>query len=290
MIELSPAQAARAVASTGSFVPEPPGPAALAPHIIVRGGVGRWWADRPATPRALAVRSADHCLLRGDPRVLDPLRLAPLDGAYVDAPDRFLPLLGAAFRRLTPWERMVYVLSETSPELSALPRTRSGLTVRQLSPSDSPAITGAGSDLDWIAAPWGGPHRLLAGGHAWGAFDAERRLLALAATYFLGSRYADLGVATLQSHRRLGLARACVAGLCRDLGTRGVTPTWTAGRSNTASRGLAWTSGFRLHRELVHYYVDTPVASAQSGAEQLPDVPHHPRTAERPVERAGEMP
>ncbi|WP_432093239.1 GNAT family N-acetyltransferase [Streptomyces sp. bgisy100] len=290
MIELSPAQAARAVASTGSFVPEPPGPAALAPHIIVRGGAGRWWADRLATPRALAVRSADHCLLRGDPRVFDPLLLAPLDGTYVDAPDRFLPLLGAAFRRLTPWERMVYVLSETSPELSELPVPPSGLTVRRLGPADSSAILGAGSDLDWIAAPWGSAHRLLAGGHAWGAFDAGRRLLALAATYFLGSRYADLGVATLQSHRRLGLARACVAGLCRDLGARGLTPTWTAGRSNTASRGLAWTSGFRLHRELVHYYVDTPVAADTSGAQHLPGVPRHPRTVERPVEPAGETP
>ncbi|MDF3289672.1 hypothetical protein [Streptomyces silvisoli] len=75
----------------------------------------------------MAVRCADHCLLRGDPRVCTPTGLAPLAGAYIDAPQRFLPVLGAAFRWLTPWERMVYLREEPAPRVAA----PAGVTVRR---------------------------------------------------------------------------------------------------------------------------------------------------------------
>ncbi|MEV0410723.1 hypothetical protein AB0I68_07900 [Streptomyces sp. NPDC050448] len=78
-----------------------PGVAALPEHVLATGN-GRWWADRAADPRAVAVSSGDHVLLRGDPGVLSPDTLAPFAGCYIEAPARFLPVLGGAFARVDP--------------------------------------------------------------------------------------------------------------------------------------------------------------------------------------------
>jgi hypothetical protein len=44
--------------------------------------------------------------LRGSPEHLTPTVLVPLAHTCIDAPARFLPLLGTAFETLTLWERM----------------------------------------------------------------------------------------------------------------------------------------------------------------------------------------
>ncbi|WP_269859122.1 GNAT family N-acetyltransferase [Streptomyces sp. RPT161] len=254
MFALSHGRATRAVAASEWFGAEQPGPSALAWHVLATGN-GGWWADRPYDARALAVRCADHCLLRGDPRVCTPTGLAPLAGAYIDAPQRFLPLLGAAFRRLTPWERMVYLREEPAPRVAA----PAGVTVRRLTAADG-FLLAVEPDLAWLAEPWRGPRQLAGRGLLWGAI-AEGRLVSVAGTYFLGSRHADVGVATAPAHRRRGLALACVAGLCSDIDSAGLAASWTVARDNPASRSLAWRAGFRLRRELVHYFVDSAVGA-----------------------------
>ncbi|WP_324290827.1 GNAT family N-acetyltransferase [Streptomyces sp. H27-S2] len=54
-------------------------------------------------------------------------------------------------------------------------------------------------------------------------------------------------------HRRQHLALACVAALCADIAARGRTPSWSCSRDNRPSRLLAWSAGFRLTREYIHY-------------------------------------
>ncbi|ANZ13834.1 FR47-like protein [Streptomyces noursei ATCC 11455] len=249
MIELSPTQA---TAVAHRFAAGPPGAKALAEHALAPGA-GRWWADRPVAPRAVAVACADHLLLRGEPTALAPLALAPFSAHYVQAPARFLPLLGRAFDGLVPWERMGYV--HRVPVLP--PRPPRGVTVRRLLPADAPSVAALGPESAWIHASWGGPEGLAASGHGWAAF-ARGRVLALACTYFRGSAYEDVACLTVPEHRRQRLALACVSALCQDIAARGHTPGWTCSRDNRPSRLLAWTAGFRLEHEYVHYLTGRP--------------------------------
>ncbi|MFI9045475.1 GNAT family N-acetyltransferase [Streptomyces sp. NPDC053427] len=250
MIELSPGQLPPL---PDWFTTGHPGATVLAEHALV-SGTGRWWADRAADPRAMAVTCADHVLFRGDPTALAPLSLAGFAAHHVQAPARFLPLLGNAFDRIVPWERMLYV--HRAPV--AAPRPPHGVTVRRLTPEDAPTLTALAADMAWIHTSWGGPAGLAASGHGWAAFHKDR-LLALACTYFRGTVYEDIACVTVPEHRRQRLALACVTALCRDIAAREHLPSWTCSRDNRPSRLLAWTAGFRLEHEYVHYVTGRPV-------------------------------
>ncbi|BDM70779.1 hypothetical protein HEK616_42660 [Streptomyces nigrescens] len=249
MIKLSPGQVA---AVSHWFDGGLPGATALAEHAL-SPGAGHWWADRPVDPRAVAVACADHVLLHGEPTALAPLALAPFAAHYIQAPARFLPLLSYAFDLLVPWERMGYVHRvHVAP-----PHPSRGVTVRRLMPEDAPAVAALGPEAAWSHASWGGPAQLAASGHGWAAF-AKDRVLAMACTYFRGSTYEDVACLTVPEHRRQRLALACVSALCRDIAARGHTPSWTCSRDNRPSRLLAWTAGFRLEHEYVHYRTGQP--------------------------------
>ncbi|WP_414168347.1 GNAT family N-acetyltransferase [Streptoverticillium reticulum] len=237
-----------------------PGLGSLTEHIRSTG-TGHWWADDPRAPRAGAVGCAGHVLLGGDPRALRPEDLAPLAHSWFAAPDRFLPLLGAAFDRIVPWERMVWVRDGGA---GRAPVPSPDIRIRRLTAADAKAVRALGPDLAWIAESWGGPHALAVSGHCRGAFR-NGRLLSLACTYFLGSRYEDIAVATAPEARGRGLARACVHALCADVASRGRTASWTCSRDNHPSRALAAATGFRLVREYVHYAAGRAVAPATCG-------------------------
>ncbi|MGW2080132.1 GNAT family N-acetyltransferase [Streptomyces sp. NPDC001939] len=83
-------------------------------------------------------------------------------------------------------------------------------------------------------------------------------MLAIACTYFRGTRHEEVAVFTAPDHRRHRLALACVTALCADIAARGHTPTWNCSVLNRASRLLAWTAGFRLVHEYVHYAAGCP--------------------------------
>ncbi|MFD7339597.1 GNAT family N-acetyltransferase [Streptomyces violascens] len=256
MIELPLPQLA---AHIGWFPRATAGPTSLAEHALATR-TGRLWADRVIRPRAVAVACAGHVLLSGDPGALGPAALAPFANRYVLAPARFLPVLDAAFDRVVPWERMVYVRREEPAE----PRAPRGVTVRRITTADATALATIDPESRWIHASWGGPTGLAKSGHAWGAFH-RGDLLAVACTYFLGSRYEDIAVVTVPDHRRRQLALSCVVALCADVETRGRSATWTCSRYNRPSRLLAWTAGFRLEREYVHYATGTARSQAISG-------------------------
>ncbi|KNB53265.1 hypothetical protein AC230_06755 [Streptomyces caatingaensis] len=230
-----------------------PGPGALAEHVRTTGH-GRWWADRPAGPRSAAVTCARHAVLAGDPRTTDPAGLAGLAHHYVLAPDRFLPVLGAAFERIVPWERMIWVRHGPGRAARPAPAVR----IRRLTTTDAPAVRDLGAGLAWITESWGGPAGVAAPGRAWGAFRGDR-LLSLACVHFTGSRYEDLAAATRPAERGRGLATACVTALCTDVAARGRLPSWTCSRDNHPSRRLAAAAGFRPERRYVHYAVGAAV-------------------------------
>ncbi|MER8042882.1 GNAT family N-acetyltransferase [Streptomyces sp. NPDC094032] len=224
-----------------------PGTSTLAEHVLTTGH-GHWWSDRTEHPRIVGVSCAGHTLLAGDPTAVTPAELTPLAGHYVEAPDRFLPALGAAFERLDPWERMLYV--HRVPVEG--PHPPWGVTVRRLTADDSPALAALDPTMAWIHASWGGPIGLAGSGHGWAAFRRDR-ILAVACTRFAGGAYEDVACVTAPEERRRRLALACVTGLTADIAARGRTASWCCSRDNRPSRLLAWTAGFRLAREYTHY-------------------------------------
>ncbi|MFG3280951.1 GNAT family N-acetyltransferase [Streptomyces sp. NPDC048111] len=251
MIELSLPQLALLADWSDAFEP---GPAALAEHVLSTGN-GRVLADRVAGPRVFAVHCARHALLRGSPDALDPWDLAPLAHHRVDAPAAFLPALTAAFDEVVPSARMLYVQQQRT----AAPRPPRGVTVRPLTSLDVPEVSRLPADSAWIHASWGGPSGLSRSGHAWGAFR-QGRLLALACTYFRGDTCEHIAVVTGPGRRHQRLALACVLALSRDIATRGRTAAWNCARHDRQSRLTAWTAGFRLVREDVHYVTGAPAA------------------------------
>ncbi|WP_369147872.1 GNAT family N-acetyltransferase [Streptomyces sp. R44] len=247
-------------ASARAFPSAAPGTAALAEHVLATGH-GQWWTDRADRPRVVAVSCGDHALLAGDPTAVAPGELAALAGHCIEAADRFLPALGAAFEQLVPWERMLYVHRAEA----VTPRVPRGVTVRRLAPEDAPALSALDPSMAWIHGTWDGPAALAASGAAWAAFR-RGRVLAVASTRFLGSRYEDVACATAPDERRQHLALACVTGLTTDIAARSHRASWSCSRDNRPSRLLAWTAGFRLTREYVHH-IAGPVSGASRSAE-----------------------
>ncbi|WP_330299847.1 GNAT family N-acetyltransferase [Streptomyces sp. NBC_00503] len=239
------------------------GVAALAEHVLTTGN-GLWWADRPDSPRVVAVSCGDRVVLRGDPDELPSSVLASLAVTRVEAPEQFAPAMRAVLSRVEPREWMVYVQEE--PPLQVRPPR--GATVRRLTAEDAPALAGLPPEASWIHATWGGPHGLAGSGAAWGAFQ-RGRLLAVACTYLMGSRYEDVAVHADPGHCGQHLALACVNALCEDIAARGRMPSWSCSRHNRPSRLLAWQAGFRLQREYVHYATGRVRVKDASGLAQL---------------------
>ncbi|WP_280728312.1 GNAT family N-acetyltransferase [Kitasatospora sp. MAA4] len=240
-------------------MPEQPGFDAMEAHVRSTGIGGRL-LDRPHAPRAAAVHCGGHRLLRGDPRRLDPSWLAPLEFGQFTAQDRFLPLLGRAFTRVSPWERTVSV-QQYRPHR---PRAPQGIDVRPLRPADAAELDALDPALRWITETWGGGRGLASSGRVWGGF-AGNHLVAVACSYFAGRVHEDVAVVTLPEFRGLGLGRACVAGLSLGIRARGRIPTWSAPRSNEASQALARAAGFRPVRAEVCYYVGEAATSMAAG-------------------------
>ncbi|MFC9590606.1 GNAT family N-acetyltransferase [Streptomyces sp. NPDC056944] len=242
------------------FLSGTPGTRALAEHVLATGH-GQWWTDRAREPRVVAVTCGGHALLAGDPSAVTPDELAPLAGHHIETPSRFVPVLGAAFEQLVPWEHMLYV--HRAPAVT--PRVPWGVTVRRLAPEDAPALAALDPALAWIHDSWEGPAALAASGLGW---IATRRggVLAVACSRFLGSRYEDVACATAPDERGRHLALACVARLTADIAARGHRAGWSCSRDNRPSRLLAWTAGFRLTHEHVHH-VAGPVSRASKLAE-----------------------
>jgi len=91
---------------------------------------------------------------------------------------------------------------------------------------------------------FGGMPRLLEGGFAAGAV-VDGRLVAMAHTYAVSERHAEIGVFTTAEWRRRGFATAAAAIVAKCTQETGRTPVWSAGETNAASLRVAAKVGFR---------------------------------------------
>ena len=73
----------------------------------------------------------------------------------------------------------------------------------------------------------------------------EGRLVAIAHTSAITQKHADIGVYTVEAHRRQGLSTACAGLVAAAVQETGRTPTWSTGEDNWASLRVAEKLGLR---------------------------------------------
>jgi RimJ/RimL family protein N-acetyltransferase len=224
------------------FIPDRPGP--LVGLHVIRTGHGSGLVDRWPAPRALLVETAGNYSLAGDARALTAADLRGRIKGFVEAAAPFVPLLRAAYPRLLVWDRVILALHGP---FRPPPAPAVGLPVRRLEAGDAAALAALSEECRWVAATWGGPAGLAASGSAWGAFRRDR-LVSVAAVFFVGDRYREIGVVTEPGFRGQGLSSACAGAVCADILRRGHTPSWSTSRDNPASLRVAHKLGFALQR------------------------------------------
>jgi RimJ/RimL family protein N-acetyltransferase len=232
------------------FLPERPGPL-IGLHLL-QTGHGACFADRWPAPEALLVYTTDNYSLLGNPDALTPDDLREHIAGFVEAPPEFLPLLGAAFADVQRWDRVILELRgepATSPPVDA--------EVRRLALDDTVHLWGLSPESAWISKSWGGHAGLAASGRAWGAFVGGR-LAAVAATFFQGERYEEIGVVTEPAFRGRGLSVACTRNLVMDILARGGWASWTTSPDNRASLRVAEKLGFQFVRNDYLYVAGMP--------------------------------
>ncbi len=230
----------------GWFLPERPGP--LVGMHVIQTGHGRCWVDRWPNPRAVLVETGQNYSLLGDPDALTPESLRPHVVGFVEAQERFVPLLRETFDDMVDWGRVIFSLRDEPRYVVPL-----GFVIRRLRPDDEYHLEGLSPAANWVYKTWYGAAAAAASCHFWGAFSGEG-LVSVACTFFLGERFEELGVATEPEFRGLGLNAACAARLCEDIRARGRTPSWTTSPENAASVRVAEKLGFTFVRD-DHLYV-----------------------------------
>jgi RimJ/RimL family protein N-acetyltransferase len=197
---------------------------------------------------------------RHDAVVLRPTR--PSDELVGFAPD--VESLGRVLRGLPGWS-CVNVEDGTARRLGPILEADLGHPVRYIMDIyhtlDRPVVTGShpsvryltGEDLDLLtAAPldirgaclgFGSSERLLEAGVIAGAvIDGE--LVAVASTWAMTGRYADLAVVTAGPWWGRGLATACAGLVAAGIRRSGRVPVWSTAEDNVASLRVARKLGF----------------------------------------------
>jgi RimJ/RimL family protein N-acetyltransferase len=130
------------------------------------------------------------------------------------------------------------------------PQPQPNLETRLLTPDDMPIWQRAPGELH--ASGFQTPQELLARGCAAGSF-AGGELVALAQTYALSDRYADIGVHTAEAYRGRGLASYAAQLVMSQVLAQGRIPLWSTGEDNYASLRVAEKLG--LQETLRRVYV-----------------------------------
>jgi RimJ/RimL family protein N-acetyltransferase len=218
------------------------GSSSLVAQHIINTGHGTCLADRWPQPRAIVAETGGNYALHGEPYVLLPSDLQPHVAGFIEAPDRFLPLLQSAFPDLFMWERVVLHLLEQPARVHV-----GDYLVRRLQPADCQQLKAMSAESAWISKTWGGPAALASSDCAWGALAGDA-LVSVACVFFMGDHQEELGVVTEPAYRGRGLSVACTTCLCADVFDRGRRPRWSTSPDNRASLRVAEKLGFAVKR------------------------------------------
>ncbi len=115
--------------------------------------------------------------------------------------------------------------------------------VRLLTPDDAPLLEAAPRELRGGGLRLLGARAMLAEGCVAAAI-VDGTVVATAQTSARSSRYADIGVHTLEPYRRQGLGVAAASLVAQAAQAEGLTPVWSTGEDNHASQRIAAKIGF----------------------------------------------
>lgn len=89
----------------------------------------------------------------------------------------------------------------------------------------------------------------------------DGRVVAIADNAYSNARFADIGVRTLEAHRRQGLSSAATYQVVCAVQARGLVPIWSTGSHNLASQRVATKVGFRPYGRGEYVVADALKAS-----------------------------
>ena len=116
-------------------------------------------------------------------------------------------------------------------------------SVRYLAGEDLGPLMGSPPDIRGACLGFGTLERLLQAGIVAGAVIGGE-LMAVASTWAVSERFADLAVITAGPWRDRGLATACAGLVVEDIRRSGRVPVWSTGEDNLASLRVARKLGF----------------------------------------------
>jgi len=233
------------------FMPERPGPLIFSHHQAT--GFGQCRIDRWPDPRAVVVEVGGNYTIMGDPTAISTAALTTLKG-FVTAPPEWEKILCEVDQNAVQWSRIISVLPRSVEGLELDPR------IRRLNQSDKDAVANMAPADQWISETWDGPNGLCNSGMAWGLVE-DGSVLTLAASFFVGEQFEDIGVVTKLANRRQGLAQAAAMAAAIDIRSRGRQPTWSTSPDNDGSLAIARHLGFVEHHHEYLWAVNRSIPS-----------------------------
>jgi hypothetical protein len=166
-----------------------------------------------------------------------------LDGwSCVSVEDRIArrlgPILEVQLGRPTRYIMDIYHTLDRSVEPVSHP------SVRHMTGEDLDLLTTAPPDIREACLGFGNLERLLDAGIVAGAV-IEGEIVAVASTWAVSERHADLSVVTAGPWRGRGLATACAGLVAGGIQRSGRVPVWSTGEDNLASLRVARRLGFQ---------------------------------------------
>lgn len=215
---------------------------------------GRLFVDDPVAPKsALLARTYDYFLAGAvSPEIIHFLKDAPEDANPLDTFYGFVPLtqewldaLLAAFPALIREERRSFRFGERGERAARTWMTRVPKGIRVL-PLDPHLARRADAEVgDEIHILLGSYDQFAGRFYGYAAVDKETgAVLSVAYTAGVTDREVNLGVATVESARRRGLAKLLCQACCEAANVAGQIVTWDCDRVNIASGALAESLGF----------------------------------------------
>src|SRR5262249_30303418 len=150
---------------------------------------------------------------------------------------RLGPILEAQLGRPVRYIRDIYHTLERPVVAGSHP------SVRYLTGKDFDLLTASLPDIRGACLGFGTFERLLDAGVVAGAV-IEGELVAVASTWAVSERHADLSVVTAGPWRGRGLVTACAGLVIVDIQRSGRVPVWSTGEDNVASLRVARKLGF----------------------------------------------
>lgn len=195
----------------------------------------------PEAPRGVVIQANDEPTTFGDDaeaiwQILQHLTDWFCVEIAIDVGRKLLPLMQSRYASVRWYESPYYVL-DGLPIKPHAPE----IETRLLTPADIPLWQ---NSPDFSSTGFKTHDDVLREGFAAASF-VDGRMVAIAQTYALSEKYADIGVFTAEAYRKRGLSTYAAALVMEQVAARGQIPAWSTGADNLASQRVALKLGMK---------------------------------------------